>query len=86
MILEDLRLLNVTWDIFSHTSDYFDSMLQYCEQLLKSGDAYVDDTEAETMKLEREQKVESKNRNNSKRICSSNTLFIYLYLFLFVCD
>lgn len=65
VILEDLKLLQVKPDIFTHTSDYFDLMLEMCEKLLKEGKAYVDDTEPEQMKLEREQKVESKNRNNS---------------------
>lgn len=41
-------------------------MLEYCEKLLKEGKAYVDDTEPEAMKQEREQRVESKNRSNSK--------------------
>ncbi|XP_071449548.1 bifunctional glutamate/proline--tRNA ligase [Hetaerina americana] len=65
VILEDLELLQIKPDMFTHTSSYFDLMLDYCEKLLKEGKAYVDDTNAETMKMEREQKVESKNRNNS---------------------
>ncbi|KAH6931932.1 hypothetical protein HPB50_001670 [Hyalomma asiaticum] len=36
-----------------------------CEELLKKGLAYVDDTDAETMKAEREQRIESKNRSNT---------------------
>jgi bifunctional glutamyl/prolyl-tRNA synthetase len=39
-------------------------MLEYCEQLLKEGKAYVDDTDMETMRKEREERVESKNRSN----------------------
>lgn len=66
MILEDLELLQIKPDIFTHTSDYFDKMLEFCEQLLHEGRAYVDDTDPETMKQEREQRTESKNRNNSK--------------------
>ncbi|CAG0883237.1 unnamed protein product [Darwinula stevensoni] len=65
VILEDLRLLDVTPDKFTHTSDHFDRLLGFCEQLLREGKAYADDTDAETMKQEREQKVESKNRKNS---------------------
>jgi bifunctional glutamyl/prolyl-tRNA synthetase len=41
-------------------------MLDYCEKLMKGEKAYVDDTEPELMKQEREQRVESKNRSNSK--------------------
>ncbi|CAH1392443.1 unnamed protein product [Nezara viridula] len=65
VILEDLQLLKVDYDIFSHTSDHFDLILEKCEFLLKSGKAYVDDTDPEIMKQEREQKLESKNRNNN---------------------
>lgn len=65
VILEDLEMLQIKPDLFTHTSQYFDLMLQYCEQLIKSEKAYVDDTEPEKMKAEREEKVESANRNNS---------------------
>ena len=66
VILEDLKLLNIKPDIFTHTSDYFDLMLEYCEKLIKEDKAYVDDTDAELMKQQREQKIESKNRSNCK--------------------
>lgn len=66
VILEDLEMLEIKPDLFTHTSQYFDVMLGYCETLLKEGKAYVDDTEAEQMKLEREQKVESVHRSNCK--------------------
>ena len=65
VILEDLKLLQVKYDHFSRTSDHFETILGYCDKLLKDGKAYVDDTDAETMKAERDAKTESKNRNNS---------------------
>ncbi|XP_041970133.1 bifunctional glutamate/proline--tRNA ligase [Aricia agestis] len=65
VILEDVEMLEIKPDMFTHTSQYFDLMLQYCEKLIKEGKAFVDDTPAEQMKSEREQKIESKNRNNS---------------------
>ncbi|KAF5300527.1 hypothetical protein FQR65_LT09148 [Abscondita terminalis] len=65
VILEDVAMLEIKPDLFTHTSEYFDIMLEYCEKLLKEGKAYVDDTEPELMKQQREQKVESENRNNS---------------------
>ncbi|XP_050666009.1 bifunctional glutamate/proline--tRNA ligase isoform X3 [Leptidea sinapis] len=65
VILEDVEMLEIKPDMFTHTSQYFDLMLQYCEKLIKEGKAFVDDTPAEQMKTEREQKVDSKNRNNS---------------------
>lgn len=64
VILEDLKLLQIKPDIFTHTSDHFDRMMQMCEQLLHQALAYCDDTDAETMKKEREERQESKNRNN----------------------
>uniref|UniRef100_T1IPR4 Uncharacterized protein n=1 Tax=Strigamia maritima TaxID=126957 RepID=T1IPR4_STRMM len=65
VILEDVELLEIKPDMFSHTSDHFDLLLSYCEQLLRQGKAFIDDTEPELMKQEREQKLESRNRNNS---------------------
>lgn len=65
VILEDLKMLRVKYDHFSRTSDHFETILGYCEKLIKDGNAYVDDTDAETMKAEREARTESKNRNNS---------------------
>lgn len=65
VILEDLKLLEIVPDRFTHTSDYFDLMLQYCEKMIKECNAYVDDTDAETMKAERDERKDSKNRANS---------------------
>ncbi|KAH8330885.1 hypothetical protein KR067_008655 [Drosophila pandora] len=65
VILGDLELLQIKPDVFTHTSNYFDLMLDYCVQLIKASKAYVDDTPPEQMKLEREQRVESANRSNS---------------------
>ncbi|XP_050551490.1 bifunctional glutamate/proline--tRNA ligase isoform X15 [Spodoptera frugiperda] len=65
VILEDVEMLEIKPDLFTHTSQYFDLMLDYCVNLIKEGKAFVDDTPAEQMKNEREQKIDSKNRNNS---------------------
>ncbi|KAH7960307.1 hypothetical protein HPB49_018598 [Dermacentor silvarum] len=65
VILDDVKKLEITPDRFTFTSDYFELLLQKCEELLRKGLAYVDDTDAETMKAEREQRVESKNRANT---------------------
>ncbi|CAH2002238.1 unnamed protein product [Acanthoscelides obtectus] len=65
VILEDVAMLEIKPDMFTHTSQYFDLMLKYCEKMLKEGKAYADDTEAELMKTQREQKVESANRSNT---------------------
>jgi len=65
VILEDLKMLQVRYDYFSRTSDHFETILKYCDKLLKEGKAYVDDTDAETMKTERDAMTKSKNWNNS---------------------
>ena len=63
-ILEDLEMLQIKPDRFTHSSDYFDLMLEYCEKLLKEGKAFVDDTPAEKMKEQRDQKLPSTSRDN----------------------
>ncbi|KAF4516851.1 hypothetical protein B566_EDAN006246 [Ephemera danica] len=65
VILEDLEMLQIKPDEFTHTSTYFDLMIELCEKMLSEGKAYVDDTDPELMKQEREQRTASKNRSNS---------------------
>ncbi|XP_025207088.1 bifunctional glutamate/proline--tRNA ligase [Melanaphis sacchari] len=66
VILEDVEMLKIKPDIFTYTSDHFDKMLDICENgMLKEGLAFVDDTDGDTIRLEREQRINSKNRNNS---------------------
>ena len=64
MILEDVALLGLKPDVFTFTSDHFERILGLCSRMLESGKAYVDDTDAETMKKEREERVESAARSN----------------------
>ncbi len=64
VILEDIAMLGLKYDIFSHTSDNFELMLEYCEMLIREKKAYVDDTAPEQMKQEREDRTESNNRHN----------------------
>lgn len=59
-------MLGVKYDIFSHTSDHFDRILDLGEKLIREGKAYADDTDPESMKKERDERVNSKNRANSK--------------------
>ena len=66
MILQDVADLGIKYDQFSHTSDHFDTMLDLCERMLREGKAYIDDTDPETMKKEREERKESASRSNSK--------------------
>ena len=61
-------MLGIKPDIFTHTSDSFDLIMEYCEKLMAEGKAYCDDTDPETMKKEREERVESACRSNSEYI------------------
>ncbi|CAI7612823.1 unnamed protein product [Penicillium palitans] len=49
-IVEDLALMGIQPDKVSYTSDYFDQLYDYCLHIIKSGKAYTDDTDNETMK------------------------------------
>ena len=70
VILDDIKMLQVKYDHFSRTSDHFETILNYCVKLIKDGKAYIDDTDAETMKSEREQMkelfAENENTEGSK--------------------
>lgn len=79
VILGDVELLQIKPDIFTHTSNYFEIMLQYCKQMIKNGKAYVDDTPADKIKVEREQRIESVNRSNGNII---NTCIICIICIL----
>lgn len=65
VILEDVAMLHIKPDQFTYTSDHFETIMKYAEKLIQEGKAYVDDTPAEQMKAEREQRTESKHRKNS---------------------
>lgn len=65
VIKEDLAMLNIIPDRWTHSSDHFEMLLTMCEKLLKEGKAYVDDTDTETMRNEREQRQDSRNRTNT---------------------
>ncbi|NP_001275581.1 bifunctional glutamate/proline--tRNA ligase [Danio rerio] len=65
VILEDVAMLQIKPDQFTYTSDHFPTILRMGEKLLQEGKAYIDDTPPDIMKQEREQRAESRNRNNS---------------------
>ena len=58
-ILEDLALLGVKGDRLTHTSDYFPQIEAFCEQMLREGTAYADNTPQEKMRDERFHGIES---------------------------
>lgn len=58
-IIRDLKVLDITADLITYTSDYFDVCKDYMEKLIQLGLAYADDTPADRMKEERDKGVES---------------------------
>lgn len=48
-ILDDLKRLNIKYDKLTYSSDSFPIMEKYCEQMIKQGKAYVDNTPKEEM-------------------------------------
>jgi glutamyl-tRNA synthetase len=46
-------MIEIAYDKVVHTSDHFEKIQQYTEQLIKQGDAFMDDTDAETVSLAR---------------------------------
>ena len=65
-------MLGLKPDMFTHTSDSFELILSYCEKMIRNGKAYCDNTEPELMKKEREERAESKHRNNCE--CSPRVI------------
>ena len=64
-IIDDLARLGIKADKFSHTSDFFDTILDYARQMIREGLAFMDNTDQETMRKERMERKESKMRNTS---------------------
>jgi glutamyl-tRNA synthetase len=64
-IIEDLALLGIKADATSHTSDYFDELYRLAMTLIKSGDAYADDTLQEEMRAQRMDGIASARREST---------------------
>lgn len=64
-IIQDVKLIGLNWQKFSHTSDYFDLLRDKCEEMIKKGYAYCDNTPEEEMKAQRMEGIESKFRNST---------------------
>jgi len=65
IIEDDIKLLQLTPDMCTRTSDYFDQMFEYAVQMIRQGDAYCDNSTAEEMKKQREERVPSPMRDTS---------------------
>ncbi|EPX71291.1 glutamate-tRNA ligase [Schizosaccharomyces octosporus yFS286] len=61
-ILEDIALLGVKPNVVTYTSDYMDKIHDLCIEMIKSGQAYADDTEVEQMRAERNEGIPSRYR------------------------
>ena len=62
-IIEDVKWLGYNWgDRLFFASDYFDQMHQYAVQLIKSGNAYVDDLSAEEIAAYEKAQIEAAER------------------------
>ena len=64
-IIRDLKTLEITPDIITYTSDYFDVLKDYMIKMIEAGLAYADDTPSLFMKEERDKGTESKYRTAS---------------------
>jgi len=64
-IIEDIKNMGVIFSKLTATSDYFVLLMESCERLILSNDAYVDLTDLETMRKERDEGIESKYRNKT---------------------
>ena len=62
-ILRDLDTLGITGLKISHSSDYFELLVDEAVSLINKNLAYVDNTDQETMRIERFEGIESKMRN-----------------------
>ncbi|KAK8844112.1 glutamate-tRNA ligase [Kwoniella newhampshirensis] len=62
-IKEDLDMIEIGFDKVVHTSDHFDKIREFTEQMIKQGDAFMDDTDGETVKEQRRAEIPSKNRD-----------------------
>ncbi|OLY80610.1 putative glutamate-tRNA ligase, cytoplasmic [Smittium mucronatum] len=52
-IFEDLKLIGISPDSVTHTSDYFGQLQEFAHKLIISGNAYADDTEQAVMREQR---------------------------------
>jgi glutamyl/glutaminyl-tRNA synthetase len=63
----------------SHTSDFFDTIAEFARQMIREGNAYMDNTPVEEMRKERGDMVESKCRC-VLRMCMCTCMCTRLYM------
>lgn len=62
-ILSDLELLGIRADQVTYTSNYFDQLKNYAEQMILDGNAYADDTPAADLADQRVKRLPSQRRD-----------------------
>lgn len=64
-IKEDLNKLEIYPDKITHTSDYFEKIMEYADHLIKIDKAYVDNSDQQMISETRIKGMETENRSNS---------------------
>ena len=64
-IKKDLNSLEIFPDKITHTSDYFDILMEWMTKLIQEGKCYCDNTSVEQMREERMNGIASKNRDKT---------------------
>jgi glutamyl-tRNA synthetase len=64
-IVEDLGMMGIKPDALSYTSDHFQYLYDVCTRMIREGLAYADDTDGDTMALDRRAFRPSKRRDRS---------------------
>ena len=64
-IMEDIQKLGIVFDNISFSSDYFRKLIEYADFLVDQGLAYVDNTNKDLLKEQKQNGIESINRNNT---------------------
>ena len=77
-IIHDLASLDVKPDITSHTSDHFPKLVKLAKQMIKEGNAYMDNTDQETMREERMDGIDGNKMHLAGKTASSGRLQIPL--------
>ncbi|ETN01274.1 glutamate-tRNA ligase [Phytophthora nicotianae INRA-310] len=64
-IIADLKRVEVFPDVVTYTSDYFDKIADFARQMIREGNAYMDNTSQERMREERMEGINSKCRDQT---------------------